>query len=198
MPQAILQLKAWPRACQVPLCASLHATIVLESETTFTQFRKGLTGLTSRNCSISIRRHWQTTTLTAPCQCLNHTHAPPHVPSKQRRSITPRSAVAASADTPPRASLRNYGRHSPPACQRRCSKSRHKLRDRESGCRTWSLGLSILQHRPQLQRIISQNAVDPYVGSFPPVFRNITADGRACDEGLLASASHGIHLRLGR
>ena len=94
MPQAILQLKAWPRACQVPLCASLHATIVLESETTFTQFRKGLTGLTSRNCSISIRRHWQTTTLTAPCQRLNHTH--------------PRSAACAhlrSADLQPRSPL---------------------------------------------------------------------------------------------
>ena len=36
--------------------------------------RKRLTGLTCRNCTTSIKRHWQSTTPTAPCQCLHHTH----------------------------------------------------------------------------------------------------------------------------
>ena len=40
------------------------------------KFLTELTGLTCRNCTTSIRRHWQTTTLTAPCQRLHHTHPP--------------------------------------------------------------------------------------------------------------------------
>ena len=51
-----------------------HPTIVLETETTFPQFRNGLINLTSRNCTTSIRRYWQSTTLTALCQRLHHTH----------------------------------------------------------------------------------------------------------------------------
>ena len=36
----------YPPSSQTPISANFHATIVLESETTFTQFRNGLTGLT--------------------------------------------------------------------------------------------------------------------------------------------------------
>ena len=50
-----------------------------------------MTGPTNRNHTNSIRRHWPTTTLTAPCQRLNHTHAPPLAPFTQRRFTTPRS-----------------------------------------------------------------------------------------------------------
>ena len=37
--------------------------------------RAGLTGPTSRNWPTSIRRHWQSTTLSAPCRRLHHTPA---------------------------------------------------------------------------------------------------------------------------
>ena len=63
-----------PRASQLAPCANHHPTIVLDSDTTLTQFRNGLINLTSRNWPTSIRRHWQSTTLTAPCQRLHHTH----------------------------------------------------------------------------------------------------------------------------
>ena len=46
----------------------------------------------------------------APCQRLNYTHAPPHVPLTQLRFTTPQSALAAGVDTLRRAALRNYGR----------------------------------------------------------------------------------------
>ncbi len=42
-----------PRACQLSTCADCYPTIVLRSRTTFTKFKKGLTGLTNRNCTIS-------------------------------------------------------------------------------------------------------------------------------------------------
>ena len=64
----------WPRACQLQPCANPQPTIVLEAETTYSQFRNELINLTSRNWPISIHRHWQSITLTAPCQCLHHTH----------------------------------------------------------------------------------------------------------------------------
>ena len=49
-------------------------SFVLEADTRFIKFLTGLTGPRSRNCTTWIRRHWQPTTLTVPCQYLNHTH----------------------------------------------------------------------------------------------------------------------------
>ena len=65
----------------------------MESKTTLDQFFTGLINLTRRNCTTWIRLHYQSTTLTAPCQHLNHT--PPHVLFLQRRFTTPRSDQAA-------------------------------------------------------------------------------------------------------
>ena len=85
--------------------ANPHQTNGLESETTVALFFTGLTSLTCRNYTTSIRRHRNTTTLTIPCPCLNHTHhAPPLVPVTQRRFTTPRSdqtPVPGSALHPP-------------------------------------------------------------------------------------------------
>ena len=38
------------------------------------KIRERLTGLRRRNCPTSVRQHWQSTTLTAPCQRLSRTH----------------------------------------------------------------------------------------------------------------------------
>ena len=69
-PHALVYYRLTPYSSGA-LYKNLHPTIVLESETTFTQFRIGLTGLTSINCTTSIEQHWLSATLTAPCQRLN-------------------------------------------------------------------------------------------------------------------------------
>ena len=45
-----------------------------------------MTGLTCRNCTTWIRRHWQSTTLTAAWQRLHHTHPSSAAPACGRRA----------------------------------------------------------------------------------------------------------------
>ena len=81
-------------------CLGVRDDIILNFLTGLT----GLTGPTSRNCTNSIRRHWHSTTLTAPCQRLHHTHprrcASHTAPNSAAPPGTPQSALATGASFP--------------------------------------------------------------------------------------------------
>ena len=65
--------QAFP-SCEVAIYARIHPPIIMEAKTMLDQFFTGLITLTSRICTTSIQRHWQSTTLTALCRSLYHTH----------------------------------------------------------------------------------------------------------------------------
>ena len=101
------------RRGQVSLRDYIYPTIALESEASFTQF---LTGPASKNHTNSMRRHWESTTLTATCWRLHHTHprsAACAICAARRGATCPHCFLTASLDTPQRAALRNHGQRFP-------------------------------------------------------------------------------------
>ena len=78
------------QAYQALISACPQPTKVLEPEPRFSKCFAELTGPTSRNFTTSMRRHWQSTTLTAPCQRLNYTtHSRLPASGRPAPSLTP-------------------------------------------------------------------------------------------------------------
>ena len=77
--------------------------------------------------------HSAPTAVSAPVRLPVQLFARLHVAAHNAPTGTPQSALAAGVATPRRTALRNYGRRSPPACLRRCSYSRRKLKFLQPG-----------------------------------------------------------------
>ena len=96
--------------------------------------RRDLMRVTNRICTMSTKRNWQPTPLTAPSQRLIHTF--PRSAAcviSAAQDYRSQSFLAAGVDTPHPTALHNYQLRVSPACQRPRSQSRLKLKFQQPG-----------------------------------------------------------------